>query len=261
MNKKAFFICGDNLLLPSEVSDSEFAGGLSAELAEIFGEYSMFKFPSLDKPDSAVNVVSIDPKINIPENWKKIPVRQTLAMIIAEAGYSYDILRACHIAQWRRESVYCGSCGAKNTDAEKQTQRLCSSCGRSEFPRICPAIIVIITDEKNRILLAHNKRFRSGMYSHISGFNEAGETLEETVSREVKEEVNIEVKDITYIRSQPWPFPNSLMIGFKASYLSGTIKPDGEEIEDVNWFTKNNLPELPGEGSLSRFLINDWQKT
>jgi len=82
--------------------------------------------------------------------------------------------------------------------------------------------------------------------------------LESTVVREIREEVSIEVSDITYVKSQPWPFPSSLMIGFKARYLSGTVKPDGDEIEDAAWFTKDNLPELPAEGSLSRYLINSW---
>jgi NAD+ diphosphatase len=127
-----------------------------------------------------------------------------------------------------------------------------------EFPRICPAVIVLITDSENRILLAHNKRFKTKVYSHISGFNEAGESLEETVIREIREEINIEVKDIEYIKSQPWPFPNSLMVGFKARYSSGIIKCDGDEIVDAQWFTKNNLPQLPTEGSLSRYLINCW---
>ena len=100
-----------------------------------------------------------------------------------------------------------------------------------------------------------------GLYSLISGFAEAGESLEETAAREIREEVNIEVNGIEYVKSQPWPFPNSLMVGFKAHYASGTIKPDGDEIEDAKWFTKNNLPDLPGEGSLSRVLINNWIKS
>ena len=175
-----------------------------------------------------------------------------------------EILHACHIAQWRRGSRFCGTCGALNGDAPPcsanaaQAHRVCPKCGRLEFPRICPAVITLITDADNRILLAHNKRFRAGVYSHISGFTEAGESLEETVAREIREEINIEVKDIEYIKSQPWPFPSSLMVGFKARYLSGAITPDGEEIEDAKWFTKNDLPELPANGSLSRFMINDW---
>ncbi|MCL2211713.1 MAG: NAD(+) diphosphatase [Treponema sp.] len=175
-----------------------------------------------------------------------------------------DILHACHISQWRWDSRFCGTCGALNGDApscspdQLLVHRVCSKCGRIEFPRICPAVITVITDDENRILLAHNKRFKAGVYSHISGFNEAGESLEETVVREIQEEVNIKVKNIEYIKSQPWPFPNSLMVGFKARYSSGTITPDGEEIEDAKWFTKNDLPELPANGSLSRFMINDW---
>ena len=206
---------------------------------------------------------------------KSITVRQILLMLsttdsdlsclenhVSKSNFG-DVLRAYHITQWREESRFCGTCGTNNTDVNlpetsEFSHRLCPNCGRLEFPRICPAIIVIITDDENRILLAHNKKFKPGLYSHIAGFNEAGETLEETVMREISEEINIKVKDIEYIKSQPWPFPNSLMLGFKARYSSGTILCDGDEIEDAKWFTKDNLPILPGEGSLSRFLINDW---
>jgi NAD+ diphosphatase len=96
------------------------------------------------------------------------------------------------------------------------------------------------------------------LYSLIAGFNEAGESLEDSVAREIYEEVNVRVKDIVYVKSQAWPFPGSLMLGFKARYLSGAIMPDGVEIEDARWFTKDGLPELPAEGSVSRFLINRW---
>ena len=96
------------------------------------------------------------------------------------------------------------------------------------------------------------------MYSLIAGFNEAGESLEDTVVREIREEVNIEVRDIRYVASQPWPFPNSLMLGFSARYASGTIRADGREIEDAAWFGKDALPLLPGSGSVSRYLIGRW---
>jgi NAD+ diphosphatase len=127
-----------------------------------------------------------------------------------------------------------------------------------EFPRISPAVITIIINDKGEALLAHNKRFTSGVYSLIAGFNEAGESLEATVVREIREEVSVEVKDIRYIRSQPWPFPNSLMLGFTASYASGAIQPDGVEIEDARWFSREDLPLLPGSGSVSRYLIGLW---
>jgi NAD+ diphosphatase len=96
------------------------------------------------------------------------------------------------------------------------------------------------------------------VYSLIAGFNEAGESLEATVAREIREEVGLEVRDIRYIASQPWPFPNSLMLGFTARYASGELRPDGLEIEDARWFGRDNLPLLPGFGSVSRSLIEGW---
>ena len=252
---RGFFFSGDTLLMPCEIPDSQIAAGIPMKFAQCFETPDIFEIPAIEPPGSqppmirGVSVLTGD----LPENWRGIPVRR-LITIAGEPG----IVRACHIAQWRQESRFCGSCGAKNNDVSGAALRLCPVCGRQEFPRICPAVIVIITDDENRILLAHNTKFKAGVYSHISGFNEAGETLEDTVAREIREEINIEVRDIMYIKSQPWPFPNSLMLGFSARYSCGTIRPDGNEIEDAAWFTADNLPELPGEGSLSRFLINCW---
>jgi NAD+ diphosphatase len=259
LDKRAFFFQGDSLLLTINTSESQIAAGLLFELSKYFKTPDIFDVPELDNSLDVITVVSISPSAVLPENWRAVPVRSILSMFsVSGVGNANRIIRACHIAQWRWNSRFCGTCGAKNDDVPMQAQRICPKCGRTEFPRICPAVLVLITDDKNRILLAHNKRFKSGVYSHISGFNEAGETLEETVVREIREEVNIEVKDIVYIKSQPWPFPSSLMLGFKACYSSGTITPDGEEIEAAKWFTKNDLPNLPGEGSLSRHLINGW---
>jgi len=260
LRKNAFYFQGDNLISPVDISNSLICAGLPIELAEIFKQPDIFDIPAIDESSSIITGVSISMEEVLPENWKVIPVRQMITIMSTENINLSGVLRTFHIAQWRKDSKYCGTCGAENNTIPFQTQRLCPKCGRLEFPRICPAVIVLITDSENRILLAHNKRFREGLYSHISGFNEAGESLEETVVREIKEEINIEVKDIEYIKSQSWPFPNSLMLAFKAHYLSGTIKPDGEEIIDAKWFTKTNLPELPGEGSVSRALINNWLK-
>jgi len=259
LNKLAYFFHGDALLLPADFPDSRIDNGIPLELAKELINTDIFEIPALviNETGLTINVVSVPAETELPEKWKSIPVRQIVTMFSA-AGSAESILRASHIEKWRKDSRFCGTCGTKNNDVPRQICRLCPNCGRLEFPRICPAVIVLITDDDNRILLAHNKRFRAGLYSHISGFNEAGESLEQTVAREVREEINIEVKNIEYVQSQPWPFPNSLMLGFKARYASGTIKPDGEEIEDAKWFTKESLPELPGEGSLSRFLINGW---
>jgi NAD+ diphosphatase len=199
----------------------------------------------------------------LPPAWKAVPMRQALSLIaggsiVDGTGKAGRILRSFHIAQWRRESVFCGSCGSRNEDAPGELARQCPVCGRLEFPRISPAIIVIITNDAGEALLAHNKKFAPGVYSLIAGFNEAGENLEATVAREIREEVNLEVRDIRYIASQPWPFPNSLMLGFAARCSGGKIEPDGIEIEDARWFAPDRLPKLPGHGSVSRYLINAW---
>jgi NAD+ diphosphatase len=270
MKDRAFFFRGDTLLLPADLPDAQAADGLPQELANDFENPDVFDLPAAGNHAARINAVSVPPGAVLPASWKSIPVRQVLTLFVTGVikGDVSNILRSCHIAQWRHMSRYCGTCGAENTDGAPEplaaTHRICPKCGRLEFPRICPAIIVVITDNENRILLAHNKKFKAGVYSLIAGFNEAGESLEETVVREAQEEVNIEIKDVTYIKSQPWPFPNSLMLGFKARYLSGSVKPDGIEIEDAKWFTKDSLlgqaslPMLPAEGSLSRALINAW---
>jgi len=255
LSEKAYFFQGDTLLLPVDFLPSQIEE-LPLELIKNFDidKIDVFEVQALDC-DAAICTVNVLSETALPENWKAIPVRQTLAITSFNPG---RMLRAFHVAKWRQESRFCGTCGAKNIDVPDTAERKCPNCGRSEFPRICPAVITAITDDENRILLAHNKKFRAGMYSLVSGFNEAGETLEETVVREIREEVNIEVKDIVYVKSQPWPFPNSLMLGFTARYSSGTLRPDGVEIEDAGWYTADNLPDIPAEGSLSRFLINRW---
>ena len=124
------------------------------------------------------------------------------------------------------------------------------------FPRISPAVIVLVERGK-KVLLARASRFTEDIYSVIAGFVEPGETLEETVAREIKEETGIEVKNIRYFGSQPWPFPDSLMIAFTAKYAGGEIKIDGEEIVEAKWFAADQLPNIPGKISIARSLI-DW---
>ncbi len=132
----------------------------------------------------------------------------------------------------------------------------CPQCGLLAFPRLSPAVIVLV-QRQGELLLARPYHFTPGMYSVIAGFVEPGETLEEAVVREVREEVGIAIKDIRYFRSQPWPFPHSLMIGFTATYAGGEISLDDTEIEDAGWFRPDNLPTLPGKISIARTLI-DW---
>ncbi|MDR1971178.1 MAG: NAD(+) diphosphatase [Treponema sp.] len=281
----SYLFQGDSVLLPDSVPDAELAQGLSQGQLEAFyaafgaatGDdkgaacggagasglsLDSFAIPALDAA-CLIEGASVDEKAALPARWRSLPVRQGLSLV--SPGKTVDgfgsvgrLLRAYHVAQWRRDSVYCGSCGTKNTDAPDELARLCPCCGRREYPRISPAVITIIINDQGQALLAHNRKFADGVYSLIAGFTEAGESLEATVAREIREEVGLEVRDIRYIASQPWPFPNSLMLGFTARHASGEIRPDGEEIMDARWFSAAALPKLPGFGSVSRYLINNW---
>jgi NAD+ diphosphatase len=131
----------------------------------------------------------------------------------------------------------------------------CPQCGLLHFPRLAPAIIVLI-ERGDRLLLARARRFPTAMYSVLAGFVEPGESLEEAVAREVKEEVGLSLRDIRYFGSQPWPFPDSLMIGFTAEYADGVVMVDNNEILDARWFGAEDMPEIPGKVSISRALID-----
>ncbi|MDR0641284.1 MAG: NAD(+) diphosphatase [Treponema sp.] len=267
---------GNSVLLPETVPDTGLAQGVplgALEELRAAGRteggtvpgLDSFTVPALEEEEASARIegVSVNADFPLPPHWRALPVRQGLSLVSPEKtidgkGPVGRLLRAYHIAQWRRDSTYCGSCGTKNTDAPDELARLCPSCGRREYPRISPAVITLITNDRGEALLAHNRKFAGGVYSLIAGFNEAGESLEATVIREIREEVGLEVKDIRYIASQPWPFPNSLMLGFTARHASGEIHPDGEEIMDARWFNPAKLPSLPGFGSVSRYLINRW---
>lgn len=164
--------------------------------------------------------------------------------------------RAIQIVEWDRTHQYCGHCATPTTQLPHERTKRCPQCGLVNYPRLSPAIIVLVS-RGEEVLLARAHRFPAGMYSILAGFVEPGESLEETVVREVREEVGIEVKDIRYFGSQPWPFPNSLMIGFTATYLSGDLVIEPQEIADAAWFSKHNLPKLPSQVSIARKLI-DW---
>ncbi len=163
--------------------------------------------------------------------------------------------RAAQLLDWDRNHRYCGRCGAEMTSAADQHVKICPDCRLTCFPRLSPAIIVAITRGRE-ILLARAPRFPEGMFSVLAGFVEPGETLEAAVQREVDEEVGIRVKNIRYFGSQPWPFPNSLMIGFTAEYESGELRIDREEIVEAGWFRAGTLPQIPPKASIARRLID-----
>jgi NAD+ diphosphatase len=166
--------------------------------------------------------------------------------------------RALQLVEWVRTHRYCGRCGVETVDAPGERARRCPRCGLLAFPRLAPAIITLVERGDGRALLARNSRWPTSMYSCLAGFVEPGETLEEAVRREVHEEVGVLVGDLRYRRSQPWPFPHSLMIGFNATYESGEIVCDEAEIADARWFAPDDLPSIPGPMSIARWLIDDW---
>ena len=164
--------------------------------------------------------------------------------------------RAVQIVHWDRTNQFCSRCGSPMGTKPTERAKECPQCGLLKFPHLSPAIIVLV-ERGHELLLARPHHFPPGLYSVIAGFVEPGETLEEAVVREVREEVGLAIKDIHYFGSQPWPFPHSLMIGFTVTYDGGELSLDDTEIEDAGWFTADNLPTLPGKISIARKLI-DW---
>jgi len=168
--------------------------------------------------------------------------------------------RALQIARWYNSTKYCSSCAGELKDSETERAKICKSCSKIFYPVMSPAVIVAVTKE-NKILLAHNNAYPDpNRYSVLAGFVEPGESLEQTVAREIEEEVSIKVKNIKYYGSQSWPFSNSLMVGFTAEYDSGEIIVDGIEIGAANWFEASQLPNIPPQGSISRKLIDNFVK-
>jgi NAD+ diphosphatase len=177
-------------------------------------------------------------------------------------GFDEDILgvisRAFQIIHWERTHLFCGRCGAANMPKEDERAKVCPACGLVIYPELSPAIIVAISKGRE-LLLAHARRWLSTpFYSVLAGFVEPGETFEQAVMREVMEEVGIEIRDIRYFGSQPWPFPNSIMVGFTAEYESGELRVDENELTDAGWFTSDKLPNLPRKGSIAGRLIQDF---
>jgi NAD+ diphosphatase len=189
-----------------------------------------------------------------PEGMEFLDLRQLFGLFDEE--FFMFAGRAIQIMMWDKTHQFCGQCGESTHKLPNEFGKACSKCGLISYPRISPAIIVAIT-KGDKILLARNAKATFNRYSVLAGFVEPGETLEQCVAREVMEEVSIKIKNISYFGSQPWPFPNSLMLGFTAEYHSGEIKVDKNELSEAAWFGVDDMPEIPGSISIARKLI-DW---
>lgn len=178
----------------------------------------------------------------LPATLTLVPLRR----IFDELGmhwYQWVAKAAC-IINWDLNHQFCGRCGAPTFHKIGTYERNCTNCGLGFYPRISPSMIVLISKE-DEILMARSPHFRPGSYGLIAGYVEAGESIEETVHREVFEEVGLKIKNLQYFDSQSWPFPDSLMFGFTAEHLSGDIIIDGKEIEAAGWYHYDHLPGYP----------------
>lgn len=208
--------------------------------------------------DQAIDVVDIDPAtlVNLNNDYICLPLRQA----IIESLLSNNLLhQAACLVNWGRAVRHCCQCGMRlgtSTQAGDRA-RICKNCGREHYPKISPCVIVLI-HRGDEILLAQGVRHPGNFYSLIAGYVEPGETLEQTVEREVFEETGLKVCDIQYQDSQPWSFPYNLMMGFTARYHSGVLKIAEDELICADWFREDNMPQLPPPQTIARRLINNY---
>jgi NAD+ diphosphatase len=200
----------------------------------------------------------VSPALELPGDCRAIDLR-TLYGLVSEpewqiAGYASQILH------WQRTSRFCPLCGQPTEPTAQEWMRRCPQCQHERYPQVSPAVLVLVHDGADGVLLAHKPGW-GDRYSILAGFVLPGESLEECVQREVEEEVGVHLTDLEYIGSQPWPFPHQLMIGFFARYQSGEIRLDEQELDRAAWFDVNALPPLPPPLSLSRQMIDRWEQS
>ena len=166
--------------------------------------------------------------------------------------------RAKQILEWDETHRFCGRDGTGTVPGPTPFSKQCPRCGLLFYPRLSPAAIVLVRRGEDEVLLARSPGFPKGMYSVLAGFVEPGESIEETIRREVREEAGVEIGNVRYFGSQPWPFPNSLMIAFVADYAGGELRPDPEELEDAGWYRADDLPMLPPRASIARKMLDEF---
>ena len=245
-----FAFRGNALLVHAE-------GPVRVPEATSLGELNLDAYPY--KPVGSLGgrqcyVVDLDSDAEPPEGMVFRDLRGLFATI--DEGLFRVAGRAMQILEFDRTHQFCGRCAGRTVQGPDELSRKCTRCGTIYHPRLSPAAIVLVRREEDELLLARSPGFPKGMYSVLAGFVEPGESIEETISREVLEEVGVEVRNVRYFGSQPWPFPHSLMIGFTAEYAGGEIKPQAGEIEDAGWYRVDAFPDLPPRVSIARAMID-----
>jgi NAD+ diphosphatase len=190
-----------------------------------------------------------------PDGWEEVDLR-SLFGLLAEPAYRLAGY-ANHLINWQNHHHYCPNCAHPTEPIPASWGQVCPNCGFISYPTVTPAVLVLVHDG-DKVLLVHKKEWGPNRRSIIAGFVEPGETLEECVRREVYEEVGLQIDNIAYKGSQPWPYPDQLMAGFTARYAGGDIRLDLQELDAAEWYRYDNLPELPGTLSLSYQIIVSW---
>lgn len=203
-------------------------------------------------------IVQFPETMALPDGYEAISLRSLLGWVDEPLFAAWG--RASQLLHWQQSNRYCGHCGTVTILHKTDLARLCPQCSSLYYPTISPCIIVLIHRD-DEVLLARSPRFRGRMFSTLAGFVEPGESAEQTLHREIYEEVRIKVKNIRYFGSQPWPFPGQLMLGFFAEYKEGIITVDGEEIAAANWFRYDELPEIPVSETIAGQLIRHYVTT
>lgn len=240
--------CRDRVLVAvPALGAADFPQAPASFLAGVSGDFPVGQWRGL--PCFAAELDLSEP----PPELTAIPLRQVFGMLGAEAHALAG--RAVQLLDWRRHHRYCGACATATERIAGEFAARCPACGLIGYPRLSPAIMVLVRRGRE-LLLARSARFPPGVFSALAGFVEPGETLEQCVAREVREEVGIEIGRLEYFGSEPWPYPNSLMVAFVAEYAGGEIRIDPGEIETAAWFSVAALPTLPDPVSIARRLID-----
>ncbi|MBS0358773.1 MAG: NAD(+) diphosphatase [Proteobacteria bacterium] len=250
-NKVCWFVFQDDKLLLKENNGLCDEAELALITPYILRSFKLGTFGTIE-----YYAAEIHKETFIPTTIDLVPLRKALQLFNHE---EYGIVvKAYSIINWDKNHQFCSRCGSTTVHRSKSFERECTSCELKFFPRISPSIIVLIK-KNDHLLMARGPHFSPGIYGLIAGFVEVGESIEEAVHREVREEVGLKIKNLSYFGSQAWPFPDSLMIAFTADYESGEIVIDKNEIENANWYKYDNLPGRPSMSvSIASKLIDNF---
>ncbi len=243
-----FLFCQGDILLTSE-------GTIPLDVSSLALK-PWNRVTTINVDERQCGIYRLDSPVTDNPHFRMLPLRQTFGTLSAE---DYRLAGKCaELVYWDGNSKYCGCCGAL-MEWHTEISKHCTECGKELWPQLATAAIVRVT-RGNEILLVKARNFRGDYYGLVAGFVETAETLEQCAEREVWEETHLRITNIRYFASQPWPYPCGLMVGFTADYASGDIQLQHSELSGGGWFTKDNMPALPSQTSIARWLIDDWLK-